>query len=65
MKVKELIEKLKKCNPESEVVFESEEWIDNWVDGYNESEICYNKHYIDGLIENEEYNVVTLYEEGK
>ena len=63
MKVKELIEKLKKCNPESEVVFESEEWIDNWVDGYNESEICYNKHYIDGLIEDEEHNVVTLYED--
>ena len=63
MKIKELIEKLKKCNPESEVVFESEEWIDNWVDEYNESEISYNTHYIDGLIEDEEYNVVTLYEE--
>jgi len=25
MKIKELIEKLKKCNPDSEVVFESEE----------------------------------------
>ena len=43
--------------------FESEEWIDNWVDGYNEGEISYNTHYIDGLIEDEEYNVVTLYEE--
>lgn len=63
MKVKELIEKLKKCNPESEVVFESEEWIDNWVDGYNEGEISYNTHYIDNLTEDEEHNVVTLYEE--
>ena len=63
MKVKDLIEKLKQYNPESEVVFESEEWIDNWVDGYNEGEISYNTHYIDSLIEDEEYNVVTLYEE--
>lgn len=62
MKVKDLIEKLKKCNPESEVVFESEEWIDNLVDGYNESEICYNTHCVDDLIEDEKYNIVTLSE---
>ena len=60
MKVKELIEKLKRCNPESEVVFESKEWIDNWVDGYNETEICYNTNYIDDLIEDNIYNTVTI-----
>ena len=64
MKVKELIEKLKKCNPESEVVFELEEWIDNWVDGYNEGEISYNTHYIDNSTEDEAHNIVTLYEDG-
>lgn len=64
MKVKELIEKLKKCNPESEVYFDKEVWeVEFDEDGYGEDRFYNNSYNIDYLIEDEEYNVVTLYEE--
>lgn len=63
MKVKELIEKLKKCNPESEVYFDKEVWEVVYEDGYSEDNFYTNSYNIDYLIEDEEYNIVTLYEE--
>lgn len=64
MKVRELIEKLKQCNPESEVYYEKEIWTDIWdEDGYCDTDIHYEKYDVEQLIEDKEYNIVTLYEE--
>lgn len=64
MKVRELIEKLKKCNPDAEVYFEKEVWTDSWgEDGYYDTDIHYEKYDVEQLIEDKEYNIVTLYEE--
>ncbi len=63
MKVKELIEKLKQCNPESEVYFDKEVWEVVYEDGYGEDRFYNNSYNIDGLTEDEEYKIVTLYEE--
>lgn len=61
MKVKELIERLSKCNPEAKVYFEKEVITGNWDENGCFTDIDYESYDIETVIESKIDNVVSLY----